>query len=185
MPTPSPSSRQPLPLSTRKIDIFHILFLSFIVFLALSTTFPHPHPHPHPPPQTNPSPAIDLVPLYPIALWPYTSIFYEYFRTTFNDPLYFKDPPFFRLYTILEAVYTVPISLWSIRGLIQDDKNTPLNLLVLATHLLSSTAVCFVEVLGAQDWPGEVVNKNLPGYVGFGTVGMFPVSQALTKRKAR
>ncbi len=56
---------------------------------------------------------------------------------------------------------------------------------MLATHLLSSTAVCFVEVLGAQDWPREVVNKNLPGYVGFGTVGMFPVSQSLTKRKAR
>ncbi len=65
------------------------------------------------------------------------------------------------------------MSLWSIRGLVQDDKTVPLNLLVLATHLLSSTAVCFVEVLNTKDWPREVINRNLPGYVGFGVVGMF------------
>jgi len=117
--------------------------------------------------------AIDLIPLYPISLQPYTSFLYDYFRTTYNDPLYFKDPPFFRLYIIVEAVYTVPMCLWSIRGLIHDDTTTPLHLLVLATHLLSSTAVCFVEVLGTQDWPREVINKNVPGYVGFGVVGMF------------
>ena len=44
---------------------------------------------------------------------------------------------------------------------------------MLATHLATSTMVCAVEVWGAEDWPREVVNKNLPGYGGFFVISRF------------
>ena len=50
---------------------------------------------------------------------------------------------------------------------------TPVHLLVFATHLVVSTVVCLVEVLGAEDWPRESLRKNVPGYVLFLGVGMF------------
>lgn len=50
----------------------------------------------------------------------------------------------------------------------------PLYLLPLATHLVISTVICFVEVWNTQDWPSEDINKNLPGYVGYFIIGMSP-----------
>ena len=50
----------------------------------------------------------------------------------------------------------------------------PVHLLVFATHLVTSTLVCFVEVLATKDWPKEDINKNLPGYVIFFAIGTFP-----------
>jgi hypothetical protein len=49
----------------------------------------------------------------------------------------------------------------------------PVHLLVLSTHLISSTLVCLVEVMYAKDVPQATINKNLPGYVSFLVVGMF------------
>lgn len=46
-----------------------------------------------------------------------------------------------------------------------------MHLLAFATHLVTSTLVCFVEVLATEDWPREVINKNLPGYVIFFAAG--------------
>ena len=47
----------------------------------------------------------------------------------------------------------------------------PVHLLAFATHLVTSTLVCFVEVLATDGWPREDINKNLPGYVVFFAVG--------------
>ena len=52
-----------------------------------------------------------------------------------------------------------------------DTTTTPIVLLILATHLLTSTLVCGVEVWSMKDWPVESINKNLPGYFGFGVIG--------------
>lgn len=49
---------------------------------------------------------------------------------------------------------------------------TPMYLLVLATHLVSSTLVTLVEMTATPDWPREVINKNIPGYVIYLLVGM-------------
>lgn len=134
------------PIWSRKRDLFYVVFLFLVVFLALT---------------------IDLVPLYPVELPSWATILYDYFRINYNDPLYEKDPPFFRLYVIIEAVFSVPTCIWAIRGLIQDDKMVPAYLLVLATHLVTSTLVCLVEILGTHDWPKDDIKKNVPGYVGF------------------
>lgn len=134
------------PVWGRKIDMFYIVFLFLVVFLALT---------------------IDFVPLYPVKLPSWSTTLHDYYRMNYNDPLYAKDPPFFRLYVFIEAIYSVPTCIWAIRGLIQDNHMVPVYLLVFATHLVTSTLVCFVEVLATKDWPKEDINKNLPGYVIF------------------
>ena len=63
--------------------------------------------------------AVDFVPLYPVELPSWVTSIYRYFRINYNDPLYEKDPPFFRLYVIIEAVFSVPTCVLAIRGLIQ------------------------------------------------------------------
>ena len=63
--------------------------------------------------------AIDFVPLYPVKLPSWATTLYDYYRTNYNDPLYAKDPPFFRVYVFIEAVYLVPTCIWAIRPLIQ------------------------------------------------------------------
>lgn len=130
----------------RKRDMFYVVFLFFVIFLALT---------------------VDFIPLYPVELPSWATMLYDYFRINYNDPLYERDPPFFRLYVVIEAVFSVPTCVWAIRGLIQDDQMVPLYLLILATHLVTSTLVCLVEVLGTQDWPRDAIKKNVPGYVGF------------------
>lgn len=54
-----------------------------------------------------------------------------------------------------------------------DHKLAPLYLLVWATYYVTSTVVCFVEMVGAKDWPAEDLAKNRPGYIVFGLIGRF------------
>lgn len=64
--------------------------------------------------------AIDFVPFYPPGLFPqWTTAIYDFYVNNYNDPLYVKDPPFFQLFVVMEALYAVPLSLWAIRGFIQ------------------------------------------------------------------
>ncbi|EER40506.1 conserved hypothetical protein [Histoplasma capsulatum var. duboisii H88] len=142
-----PHRVHPRSLWSRKLDLLYVVFLSATVFLAFS---------------------IDFVPFYPPGLFPqWTTAIYDFYVNNYNDPLYVKDPPFFQLFVVMEALYAVPLSLWAIRGFIQDNRMVPLYLLPLATHLVISTVICFVEVWNTQDWPSEDINKNLPGYVGY------------------
>jgi hypothetical protein len=56
----------------------------------------------------------------------------------------------------------------------------PVHLLVLSTHLISSTLVCLIEVIYTEDWPRETINKNIPGYVSFLIVGRSQFAHAPT-----
>ncbi len=49
----------------------------------------------------------------------------------------------------------------------------PVHLLVLATQLVSSTAVCAVEIWGTKGWPQESIDNSLNGDYAFGIVGVF------------
>ena len=50
-----------------------------------------------------------------------------------------------------------------------------------ATHLVTSTLVCLVEVWADNDWPRAVINQNIPGYLLFLGAGG---SEPATKRRS-
>ncbi|KAH6674870.1 transmembrane protein 6/97 [Halenospora varia] len=139
----------PRSIWTRKADMLYIVILAMLSIFPLFLDFIHYSP--------IPLPKIFHFPL-------------DWFKAEYNDPLYTRDPPFFKLFIIVEAVYLLPMSLWCIRGLVKDSKMVPLHLLVLSTHIVSSTAVCGVEMYYTKDWPQEYLDKNLPGYVIFGAL---------------
>ncbi|OJD24151.1 hypothetical protein ACJ73_04486 [Blastomyces percursus] len=157
-----PQRVPPRSIWSRKLDILYVVFLSTTVFLAF---------------------AIDFVPFYPAGLFPqWATAVHDFYVNNYNDPLYVKDPPFFQLFVAIEVLYSVPLSLWAIRGLIQDNRMLPLYLLPLATHLVLSTVICFVEVWNTQDWPAEDINKNLPGYIGFFVIVIYPLSDSFCSK---
>ncbi|EEH03133.1 predicted protein [Histoplasma capsulatum G186AR] len=103
MASTSSQSAQPRSIWSRKSDILYVGFLSTTVFLAF---------------------AIDLVPFYPAGLFPHWSrAIYDFYVSNYNDPLYVRDPPFFKLFVMIEIVLAVPLSLWGIRGIIQGPLN--------------------------------------------------------------
>lgn len=108
----------------RKVDMFYVVYLHFVLFLAFgmfssSLSSGTAQSRAMLNVLLSYCTAIDFVPLYPAVTPSWARTFYDYFRLKYNDPLYAKDPPFFRLYAIVEAVFTVPVCVWSIRGLIQ------------------------------------------------------------------
>ena len=52
-----------------------------------------------------------------------------------------------------------------------DHKLAPLYLLVWATYYVTSTAVCYVELVATKDWPTEHIAGLKPSYLIFGLVG--------------
>ncbi|KAH9908318.1 transmembrane protein 6/97 [Xylariomycetidae sp. FL2044] len=71
---------------------------------------------------------VDLVPLYPIALWStptaplrILSDLRSYYVQTYNDPFFHPAPApipnFFVLFSLLELVFHLPVSVWAVRRL--------------------------------------------------------------------
>ncbi|KAL6717196.1 hypothetical protein ACLMJK_005111 [Lecanora helva] len=97
---------------------------------------------------------LDLSPLYPTTLTP-TSLtrLRTWYISTYKDRFLTTDhaPPWFRLFTAMEAVVHVPVSVLAIRGLWRG-KGSPtlhLHLLLLALQMFLTTAVCVAEF---QSW---------------------------------
>jgi len=147
----APKTSQPAsvrPIWSRKLDLFWVFFLSVCIFFGFS---------------------VDVMPFYASRLPPWATALYDYFITEFRDPLYVRDPPFFKFYLFLELFYIIPTCVWSIRGLIIQDPMTPLYLLLFSFHYVISDAVCFVEMINS-DWPREFIVKNVPGYLIMGSI---------------
>jgi len=89
---------------------------------------------------------IDLTSLYPPSYVPKVSIaLKEYLISSYQDQFFISPPPFFVFYVWLELFFHVPISLWSIYGLYNNDPRTPLVLLIYGMQTLVSTATCIAE----------------------------------------
>ncbi len=57
-----------------------------------------------------------------LSLPSWATALFDYYRAEFNDPLYVRDPPFLQLYILSEALYTIPMSVYAIRGLIRGNE---------------------------------------------------------------
>ena len=144
------------PLLTRKLDTLYLIF--FLTHLPIMLFF-------------------DLTPLYPAHLLPAPLLTLRtWYHSTYGDRFFSGSPPvWFPVFTWLELLLHLPLTLWAIPALVRDDPRTPLALLVFGLETTVTTVVCMAEMLS---W-GEltVVQRGVGGlggmYGGYLALGKF------------
>ncbi|RMZ85303.1 hypothetical protein DV738_g112, partial [Chaetothyriales sp. CBS 135597] len=114
---------------------------------------------------------IDLVPFYPSALVPAVSqSIRKFYIETYRDRFFIAPPNWFRVYIGLEGVYHLPVTIWMLRALPNNDPMLPLQLLIFALETSLTTLTCLVEMLSWEGYTSEEVTRltMLYGpYLGF------------------
>ncbi|KAF2242840.1 hypothetical protein BU26DRAFT_493577 [Trematosphaeria pertusa] len=96
--------------------------------------------------------AFDLTSYYPASLKPlWMSSIRTWYIATYGDRFFFSPPPWFPLFTLLEALYHLPLTLWAIPALLRADPRVPLALLVFGLETSITTLVCLAEMLSWEE----------------------------------
>ncbi|KAI5366394.1 Putative sigma intracellular receptor 2, EXPERA domain-containing protein [Septoria linicola] len=126
------------PITSRKKDILYLIFFLIhipIVFL------------------------VDIYPLYPASIAPqFMTTLRTWYITTYRDQFFVSPPAWFSLYTWMELIYHVPVSIWAVGGLLRDDPKVPLHLLVYAIQTAVTTATCIADYLS---WSGHSTAEKI------------------------
>lgn len=99
-----------------------------------------------------------------------------YYYTTHGDRFFSPTtapPPWFPVFTFLELVYHLPLTLWVIPALLRADPRVPLALLVFGLETSITTLVCLAEMLSWEELsPVQRGVQGLGGmYGGYLAVG--------------
>ncbi|KAG6988979.1 hypothetical protein G7Y79_00066g094970 [Physcia stellaris] len=91
---------------------------------------------------------VDLGLLYPPAFTPsLITTIRDFYIESYHDQNFIDPPGWFKGFIWMEAYYHIPLSIWAIRGLLQDDALIPLHLLIYATQTAVSTCACIADAL--------------------------------------
>ncbi|KAF9462522.1 transmembrane protein 6/97 [Collybia nuda] len=114
-----------IPSSSRPQDKFYILFLmSFIPTIVF----------------------VDCIAIYPASIVPGPLLsLHEFYKATFNDQLVINQPPWFRLFSLVEFLYQLPVAVWAVWALKNKSPKVPATLLVWATVAFGTTMTCLFE----------------------------------------
>ncbi|KAF2271278.1 uncharacterized protein EI97DRAFT_437981 [Westerdykella ornata] len=122
--------------------------------------------------------AFDLTALYPEAIrFQWMTDVRTWYIATYGDRFFYSPPAWFPLYTLLEAFYHLPLTLWAIPALLRNDPCIPLALLVFGLETLLTTITCLAEMLSWAELTAE--QKGLQGlggmYGGYAIFGAWMV----------
>ncbi|KAF2684340.1 integral membrane protein-like protein [Lentithecium fluviatile CBS 122367] len=137
--------------------------------------------------------AFDLTSYYPTAIKPaWMTDIRTFYTSTYGDKFFYDPPPWFPLFTLLEVLYHLPLTLWVIPALLRSDPRLPLALLVFGLETSITTLVCLAEMLSWKHLTTEQRGwQGLGGmYGGYLAVGVFMavdcygrLDQILSKQK--
>ncbi|KAA8622472.1 DUF2781 multi-domain protein [Pyrenophora tritici-repentis] len=110
----------PTPLLHRKLDTLYSIF--FVIHLPIMLCF-------------------DLTPLYPSSVLPTPLLALRtWYTTTYGDRFFSGSPPvWFPVFTWLELLFHLPLTLWAIPALVREDPRVPLALLVFGMETTLTT----------------------------------------------
>ncbi|KAG5636379.1 hypothetical protein H0H81_008271 [Sphagnurus paluster] len=134
----------------------------------------------------------DSLPLYPAGLAPKALLsVHEWYQGHFNDQLVITQPPWFRLFTLLEPLYQLPVAAWGIHALRTHSPRAPAHLLLWSALCFGTTITCLFEFyhnekMSAQE-KGTLITMYGSYAVIFGTmmVDMFCRIQKILVAAAR
>ncbi|KAH0579221.1 hypothetical protein H2248_003371 [Termitomyces sp. 'cryptogamus'] len=88
----------------------------------------------------------DSLQFYPAGLAPGSLLqLHEWYTKHFNDQLVISQPAWFRLFTLTEPLYQLPVAVWAVWALRSKSYNAPANLLLWATVCCGTTITCVFE----------------------------------------
>jgi EXPERA (EXPanded EBP superfamily) len=90
---------------------------------------------------------VDLTPFYPAAIKPsFLTAIQTHYINTYKDRFFIDPPPFFTTFAALEAVYSLPLSVWAVRAILRGMSATTLPLLCSTRCLVWSGMVWKREI---------------------------------------
>ncbi|KAL6173457.1 hypothetical protein ACJQWK_01007 [Exserohilum turcicum] len=112
--------------------------------------------------------SFDLSGFYPVQIKPlWMSSLRDWYIETYGDRFFYKTPVWFSVYTFLELVYHLPVSLWMIPALLRDDPRVPLVMLVYSLETVLTTLTCMAEMLSWEELtPAQRGVQGLGGMYG-------------------
>ncbi|KAF2877660.1 hypothetical protein BDV95DRAFT_559758 [Massariosphaeria phaeospora] len=142
----SSSSSKVSPIWSRKKDLVYLVF--FLVHGVVMLGF-------------------DLTHYYPAAVKPgWMTGVRTWYVATYGDRFFYNPPSFFPLYSLLELLFHLPLTLWLMPALLRNDPRTPLALLVFSLETTVTTMTCLAEM-----WGWEELSSAQRGWGGLG--GMY------------
>ena len=108
----------------------------------------------------------DLTPLYPSSLLPAPLLTLRaWYTSTYGDRFFSATPPvWFPVFSWLELLFHLPLTLWAIPALLKEDPRVPLALLVFGMETTLTTVVCLAEMLSWAELTG--LQRGLQGLGG-------------------
>lgn len=118
--------------------------------------------------------AFDLSTFYPASIKPvWMTTLREFYVATYGDRFFYNPPPYFSTLLTLELLIHLPLTLWAIPALLNNNPRTPLALLAFGLEMSITTLVCVAEMgswaeLSARQrgWTG--LGGMYGGYLVFG-----------------
>ncbi|PNS21723.1 hypothetical protein CAC42_1577 [Sphaceloma murrayae] len=138
---------------SRKIDLIYMIFFAIHLIVMFN---------------------VDLHPLWPASIRPaYMDSLRQWYVTTYRDQFFVAPPAWFDLYMYLELIYHVPLCLWAIPALLNDDRRIPVQLLVYAVETGVTTLTCIADYMSwkAVSWDEKLELGKL--YVPYLAVSVF------------
>ena len=88
----------------------------------------------------------------------------DWYVSTYGDRFFYNAPAWFPVFTFLELVYHLPVTLWAIPALLRNDPRVPLALLVFGLETSLTTLVCLCEMLSWEEL--SAAQRGLQGLGG-------------------
>ncbi|KAF2844583.1 hypothetical protein T440DRAFT_315390 [Plenodomus tracheiphilus IPT5] len=122
--------------------------------------------------------AFDLTAFYPSSLKPlWMTTIREFHVTTYGDRFFYNPPtrPYFPTLLLLELLYHLPLTLWAIPALLNNNPRIPLLLLTFGLETSITTLVCVADMASWEEL--SAVQRGVGGlggmYGGYLAFGIF------------
>ena len=122
------------------------------------------------------SAVFDCLSLYPPQIVPEQLLSLQsWYKDYYNDQLVIRQPSWFRFFSLVEALYQLPISVWSIWALTTKSPKAPTHLLVWAVICCGTTLTCLFEFYHNEDMNNQEKGTLIAMYGSYAVICKVPL----------
>lgn len=111
---------------------------------------------------------VDFSPiLHSSLITPLSRSMVSYHLERFQDQFFTNPPAWFTVYTWIELLYHLPLSLWAVWGIWTDHPLVPLNLLIFSLEVAITTLTCVADISSWKTYTNGQKNDLYGLYVPY------------------